>query len=70
MLTQKKSKVMKLQINQIYRENDLDKLGLFLLYCTGDRHVFQKDNQVYFFEEIKERSFRLYDVISKRSFFL
>lgn len=70
MLTQNKSKVMKLEINQVYRENDLDEFGLFLLYCTGDRYVFQKDNQVYFFEELKERSFRLYDVISKRSFFL
>ncbi len=61
---------MDFKIDKIYNIDELDKLKISLLHISDDRYVLVKDNQVYFFERLEERSYRVYDIISKRSFVL
>ena len=59
------------KINEKYSLNQIKSNGLIEKEVKEvDAKIFTRNNKVYFFENVDDRSFRLYTVISKRSFFL
>ena len=60
-----------MKINQEYSLNQIKSNGLVEKSIKDiDSKIFTNDNKVYFFENVGNKFFRLYSVISKRSFFL
>lgn len=60
-----------MEINRIYTFNEILKHGLQPNSISNvSFRVFQHGDKVFFFEPLGTESFRLYSIISKKSFFL
>jgi hypothetical protein len=60
-----------MEIDNIYTESEIKEHGLAPNKLENfDFKVFQGSSKVYFFEPIGSNNYRLYSVISKKSFFL
>lgn len=60
-----------MKIDQIYTAIDISNYGLTPREIMNVSYkVFEKEQKIYFFEELKSDEFRLYSVIGERSFFL
>lgn len=57
--------------NNVYSIDEINSQGLKKQDIKDlDYAVFQKDNKVYFFEEVNNKSYRLFTIIREESFFL
>jgi len=60
-----------LEIDKSYTEQEVVSNGLIAKTDVRvNSSVFMKNNDVYFFEHLKNNKLRLFSVINKRSFFL
>jgi hypothetical protein len=60
-----------MKLNEQYSLNQIKSNGLVEKSVKDvDAKIFTNENKVYFFENVENKFFRLYSVISKRSFFL
>ena len=60
-----------MELNEEYSLSQIKSNGLVEKSVKDlDAKIFTNDNKVYFFENIENKFYRLYSVISKRSFFL
>ena len=60
-----------MKIDQIYTEREISNFGLTPREIMNVSYkVFEKEQKIYFFEELQRDEFRLYSVIGERSFFL
>lgn len=61
-----------MKINDVYQLNEILGMGLSQHKPVDEFNavIFLNENYVYFFERINDSEFRLYSVISKRSFCL
>jgi hypothetical protein len=60
-----------LEIDKTYTETEVVSQGLVAKNDMKlSSKVFMKNNEVYFFENLKNNKLRLFSVINKRSFFL
>ena len=60
-----------MEIDQTYSENEIFQLGLKPREIMNVNYrVFEKEDKIYFFEELVKGEFRLYSVIGSNSFFL
>ena len=71
MLKVKNQKELNLEIDRYYSDWEVIELGLSpISNCKMDYKVYEKDNHVYFFEEVDKYLLRLYCFTSKKSFYL
>jgi hypothetical protein len=62
---------MTMELNEEYSLSQIKSNGLVEKSVKDlDAKIFTNDNKVYFFENVENKFYRLYSVISKRSFFL
>ncbi len=60
-----------LEIDKTYTEREVMSKGLIAKNDMKlSSKIFMKNNEVYFFENLKNNKLRLFSVINKRSFFL
>ena len=60
-----------MELNEEYSLSQIKSNGLVEKSVKDlDAKIFTNDNKVYFFENVENKFYRLYSVISKRSFFL
>lgn len=60
-----------LNIDETYLESHVESIGLVPRKADNiSSKVFEKNNKVYFFEDLNDRKLRLFSVINKESFFL
>jgi predicted GNAT family acetyltransferase len=60
-----------MKINEVYTADQIKSKGLIERDLTTiSAKVFSNGQKVYFFEPINNQAFRLFSIISKRSFFL
>lgn len=62
---------LKLEIDSHYTDEEIKELGLKSLNGHNlDYLIFEKNNQVYFFERVKKNILRLFCCTSRKSFYL
>ena len=60
-----------MELNEEYSLSQIKSNGLVEKSVKDlDAKIFTNDSKVYFFENVENKFYRLYSVISKRSFFL